>query len=63
MQRYIRFETQLESSLSRRPLGIFRSCGHLDFYSQLSEHTRDQLNDSLGWFNRNLTVPRLKDSD
>ena len=60
MQRYVRFETQLENVRTNRPLGIFQSC---DFSWQLCDHTRDRLHELLGWFNQNLAVPALKESD
>ena len=63
METYIRFQTQLPCRNTGRPAGIFFAAGSVDDRTSLPDVTRDRLHEVLIWFNRNLTVPKLNDSD
>ena len=63
METYIRFQTQLRCCNTGRPAGIFSAAGRVEDRTTLPDVTRDRLQEVLIWFNRNLTVPKLDDSD
>ena len=63
MDTYIRFQTQLRCRNTGRPAGIFVAAGRIEDRTTTPELTRDRLREVLTWFNRNLTVPALDDSD
>lgn len=63
MDTYIRFQTQLRCRNTGRPAGIFVAAGRIEDRTALPDETRDRLREVLIWFNRNLTVPSLDDSD
>ena len=63
METYIRFQTQLRCGNTGRPAGVFVAAGRVEDRTTLADVTRDQLREVLIWFNRNLTVPKLDDSD
>ena len=63
METYLRFQTQLRCCDTGRPAGIFHAAGSIEDKTNLPDVTRDQLRDVLIWFNKNLTVPTLNDSD
>ena len=59
MQRFIRFQTELRSPLTGRPLGLFRAVDTFYQRYEVPEYATELLDDSLRWFNANLSVPRL----
>ncbi|QDV45790.1 hypothetical protein Enr13x_56910 [Stieleria neptunia] len=63
MDTYIRFQTQLRCCNTGRPAGIFVAAGRIEDRTTLPDATRDRLREVLIWFNRNLTVPALDESD
>ena len=63
MDTYIRFQTQLRCRHTGRPAGIFVAAGRIEDRTTLPDATRDRLREVLIWFNGNLTVPSLDDSD
>ncbi|MGI9474630.1 MAG: hypothetical protein ACR2NZ_24055 [Rubripirellula sp.] len=63
MDTYIRFQTKLRCHYTARPAGIFVAAGRIEDQATLPDATRDRLRELLMWFNRNLTVPSLDDSD
>jgi hypothetical protein len=58
MPSYIRFETQRRCARFRRRLGVFRMAGEVEESTDLPEVTAEWLQETLDWFNRNLTVPK-----
>ncbi len=63
MDTYIRFQTQLRCRYTGRPAGIFVAAGRIEDRATLPDATRDRLREVLRWFNHNLTVPSLDESD
>jgi len=63
MDTYVRFQTQLRCRTTNRPAGIFVAAGRIEDRTTLPDSTRDRLREALRWFNQNLTVPTLDDSD
>ncbi len=63
MDTYIRFQTQFRCRHTGRPAGIFVAAGKIEDRKTLPDTTLNRLKEVLGWFNRNLTVPTLDDSD
>ena len=60
MDTYIRFQTQLRCGNTGRPAGIFVAAGQVEDRGTLPDTTRDYLQETLSWFNRNLLAPRLR---
>jgi hypothetical protein len=63
MDTYIRFQTQLRCRNTGRPAGIFVAAGRVQDRKTLPAETRERIRDVLVWFNYNLAVPALDDSD
>ncbi len=59
MHRFIRFQTELRSAQTGRPLGLFYASEALRAEFDLPDYAYELLDDSLNWFNANLHVPRL----
>lgn len=59
MRRFIRFQTDLRAPDGRRRLGLFYSTCRLTESRELPNYAAELLEESLQWFNQNLTVPRL----
>ena len=63
MDTYIRFQTQLRCGNAGRPAGVFMAAGRVEDRNTVPTETRERIREVLVWFNRNLTVPALDDSD
>jgi hypothetical protein len=63
MDTYIRFQTQLRCGNTGRPAGVFMAAGRVEDRKTVPTETRERIREVLVWFNRNLTVPALDDSD
>ena len=63
MDTYIRFQTQLRCCTTGRSAGIFVAAGHIEDRTTTPELSRNRLREVLIWFNRNLAVPTLDESD
>ena len=59
MRPFIRFQTEVRSPLTGRPLGLYRASVTLRADFELPDYMDDLLEETLGWFNDNLNVPRL----
>jgi hypothetical protein len=59
MRLYIRFETDLRLARNRERLGLFQAATILEDTFELPDYSGDLLRESLDWFNKHLTVPRL----
>jgi hypothetical protein len=59
MSAYIRFQTNVHCPYEDRPLGLFHATGVLQAEERIEEHLRATLDETLSWFNANLTVPRV----
>jgi hypothetical protein len=58
MENYIRFETHVPAEWASRALGVFRAAGVIGGWPEVPDYAQKVLNESLDWFNDNLTVPR-----
>ena len=63
METFIRFQTRLRCGETGRPAGIFVAAGRVEDRGNVPALTRERLKDVLGWFNRNLAVPKIEDRD
>lgn len=63
MDTYIRFQTQLRCGNTGRPAGVFMAAGRVEDRKRVPTETRERIREVLVWFNRNVTVPALEDSD
>lgn len=61
MSTYIRFQTSVNCLHTKRPLGVFRATGVLEDEGKIEEHFRDSVHETLQWYNKNLSVPRIGD--
>jgi hypothetical protein len=59
MRHFIRFQTDLRSPNHGFRLGLFHATAALEQHFDLPEYAHELLRESLDWFNRNLTAPRL----
>jgi hypothetical protein len=59
MARFIRFQTGLPSRLSGHRLGLFVATRELRNRYDVPNYYDELLQETLDWFNENLTVPRL----
>jgi hypothetical protein len=59
METFLRFQTPVRCEQTARPLGIFASVREITDSSGIDESVRHWIGEELGWFNRNLPVPRL----
>lgn len=57
---YIRFQTNIRCSDTRRWLGIFGAAGELRDDDKIEPWFAEPLNETLQWFNRNLAVPKAE---
>ena len=49
--------------MGRYALGVFRAAGIVHDWPHVPTYARDALSESLDWFNNNLIVPRLQETD
>jgi hypothetical protein len=59
MRPFIRFQTDLRAPHNHCRLGLFYATCTLQQSHDLPDYAEELLEESLKWFNRNLTVPRL----
>ena len=63
MSTYLRFQTSVLCPWAKRPLGVFRALGVLEDEERIDEYFRATVKESLEWFNVNLAVPRISETD
>ena len=63
MSTYIRFYTTVFCGRAKRPLGIFRALGVLQDEERIEDYFSETVDDTLRWFNKNLSAPRIAERD
>jgi hypothetical protein len=63
MPTFVRFETPNQCRSSHQPLGLFWAVSGIEARAELPAWVRQELRNSLDWFNDNLPVPRFEDPD
>jgi len=63
MEIYLRFETPFRCAHHGRPLGVFHAVSSFRHRANLPEWADEVLEQTLGWFNSNLPVPKSEELD
>jgi hypothetical protein len=63
MSTFIRFHTSVHCERAKRRLGIFHALGVLQDEGTIEDYFSETVEESLRWFNKNLTAPRIAEKD